>query len=189
MKYSVFLALIASAQAVKLSQDYVEYGKLAPPIWSVIKRGAVRDFADSNVEKAMKANPTSGDWPVAPAPKPTLVEGSADPHYAKQPWEGVVKKGNSAFNDLQVEKAMKLIPEPQAVNGVILPAGGIAGDAEAAAKVVAEKQEKEQAAAQALVPDEKPKAGETPVAAFPAEAVPAEAAPAAAAAAPAEVKK
>ena len=53
-------------------------------------------------------------------------------HYVKQPWEQVVKKGNSDFSDKQVAKAVKLIPEPIAIGGKINGDGGLAGDAEAA---------------------------------------------------------
>ena len=120
MKYSAIVALIASTQAVQL--EYVMYDpnqKLYPPIWDVVKRGN-RAFADVNVEKAMKANPSSGTWPVAPAPQPP-AEVDNTPHYEVQPWELVVKKGNSAFSNIQVEKALKLIPEPIAVNGEVVP--------------------------------------------------------------------
>ena len=185
MKYSAFVALIASAQAVHL--EYAIYdpeGKLNPPIWSVVKRGAVRDFADDNVKKAMEANPTSGSWPIAPAPKdiPKIEE---KPHFEKQPWESVVKKGNSAFSDTQVEKALKLIPEPIAIGGKAIAGGGEKGDASATFEAIKEKKEADLAIANAKVPDEAPKAGEKVLPASPAETVPAAEAPAAKAEAPA----
>ena len=123
----------------------------------------------------MMTNPSSGTWPVAPAPKPPAPAQVDDtPHYAEQPWEGVVKKGNSAFNNIQVEKALKLIPEVIAIDGVAIPSGGIAGDPEPALKEAAAKQEKDLATAQAAVPDEAPKAIEaTTVAASAAIAAPA----------------
>ena len=47
----------------------------------------------------MKANPSNaGNWPVAEVAY-SQDDAIPKPHYAKQDWELVVKKGNSAFND------------------------------------------------------------------------------------------
>ena len=157
MKITGFFALMATTQAIKT--EYTIYDpdfKLAPPIWSVIKRGAARDFADANVQKAMERNPSSGEWPIPPAPLPPPVIDNT-PHWAKQPWESVVKKGNSEFSDTQVTKALKLIPEVIAIEGKAVAPGGVAGDAEAAALEAQKKKEAEFAAAQSQVPEEAPK--------------------------------
>ena len=130
MKYTAVLALIASTQAVQL--EYNDYFATPPPIWDVVKRGSERDFADDQVRAAMKRNPSSGTWPVPVVEKHYDASGDLDMHYVKQPWESVVKKGNSGFSDIQVAKATKLIPEPIVINGKINPMGGISGDAEAA---------------------------------------------------------
>jgi len=72
-----------------------------------------------NVEMAMKANEANaGTWPVADAPNwnhKDFIE--PKPHYAKQNWELVVKKGNSAFNDEQVANAETKKKEIQLING------------------------------------------------------------------------
>ena len=130
MKYTAVFALIASTQAVQL--EYTNYFAIPPPIWDVVKRGDSRDFADDNVRAAMKANESSGKWPVPIVEKKYDATGDLDMHYEKQPWEQVVKKGNSEFSDKQVAKAVKLIPEPIVINGKINPMGGLSGDAEAA---------------------------------------------------------
>ena len=132
MKFITLGMIVAAVSAVKVDQaadqGYNLYWEVAdlnkPYIWSVVKRGSVRDFADANVEAAMKRNPSSGDWPVPPAPViPDEAPKEKKPHYWKQPWEFIVKKGNSAFNDVQVDKAIKLIPEPIVLDGKALPAG------------------------------------------------------------------
>ena len=130
MKYTAVFAVIASAQAVQL--EYNDHFATPPPIWDVVKRGSSRDFADDNVRAAMKANGSSGEWPVPIVEKHYDATGDLDMHYVKQPWEQVVKKGNSDFSDKQVAKAVKLIPEPIVINGKINPMGGLSGDAEAA---------------------------------------------------------
>ena len=130
MKYTAVFALIASTQAVQL--EYTNYFAIPPPIWDVVKRGDSRDFADDMVRDAMKRNPSSGEWPVPIVRKVYDPTGDLDMHYVKQPWESVVKKGNSEFSDKQVAKAVKLIPEPIVINGKINPMGGLSGDAEAA---------------------------------------------------------
>ena len=130
MKYTAVFAVMASTQAVQL--EYNDYFATPPPIWDVIKRGDSRDFADDNVRAAMKANESSGKWPVPVVEKKYDPTGDLDMHYVKQPWEQVVKKGNSEFSDKQVAKAVKLIPEPIAIGGKINGDGGLAGDAEAA---------------------------------------------------------
>ena len=121
------LAMIAAAtSAVQIQQEssYNLYWELAdrnkPPIWSVVKRGDVRDFADDNVEKAMRRNPSSGTWPIATIPEPAPPKPEdLPPFWFKQEWERVVQKGNSAFNDVQVDKALAKIPEPIVVDGKI----------------------------------------------------------------------
>ena len=122
MKFLTLGMIVAAASAINVDEGYNLYWEVAnlnkPDIWSVVKRGSVRDFADANVEAAMKSNPSSGTFPFAAAPNHIFEEPKEDkPHYAKQPWEYIVKKGNSAFNDVQVEKAVKLIPEPIVLNG------------------------------------------------------------------------
>ena len=130
MKFTAVFALIASTQAVQL--EYTNFFATPPPIWDVVKRGSERDFADDMVRAAMKTNPSSGEWPVPIVRKIYDATGDLDMHYVKQPWESVVKKGNSDFSDTQVAKAVKLIPEPIVINGKINPMGGLSGDAEAA---------------------------------------------------------
>ena len=96
-------------------------------MWEVVHRDtkSAYDFATANVEKAMKANPSSGTWPIAPeAPLGNAIGLDNDnKRLAAQyrPWEEIVKKGNAAFSDIQVEKALKLIPEPIAINGKVVP--------------------------------------------------------------------
>ena len=129
MKYTAVLALIASTQAVAL--EYTNFLAVPPPIWDVVKRGDSRDFADDNVRAAMKANPSSGEWPVPIVVKTWDASNTDKMHYEKQPWEAIVKKGNSAFSDTQVAKAVALIPEPIAIGGKMIKGGGLSGDAEA----------------------------------------------------------
>merc|ERR1719389_1360848 len=131
MRFTVAVALFAGlSQAIKIESDYAIWHSVAPPppMWDVVKRGA-HDFQDLNVEKAMKLNPSNaGSWPIAP-----VVETSWEkviekpPYWAKQDWERVVKKGNSAYNDKQVEKAMQLKGEP-----IRVPSEAAADKAEAA---------------------------------------------------------
>ena len=181
MKYLAFLALIA-VQAVQL--EYNEFNKPAPPIWTVVKRGDSRDFADDNVKKAMELNPTSGSYPIAPAPKEPIKPDTTEP-WGKQPWEFVVKKGNSKFSDGQVAKAQALKKEVIAINGKVVPAGGEAGDPERAGDAALKASLYAKEVAQSLVPEEGARAGEKVLPAFPATVIPAEAAPAAKKAAPA----
>merc|ERR1719482_2168102 len=132
MKFTAAVALLAGlTQAIKLDNEYAIWHSVAPPppMWEVVKRGA-HDFQDLNVEKAMKLNPdNAGEWPIKP-----VVTTSWDkvlekpPYWAKQDWERVVKKGNSGYNDKQVEKAMQLKGEP-----IRVPSEGVADKAEAAA--------------------------------------------------------
>ena len=86
----------------------------------VVKRGDVKEFADMNVEKAMKINKSSGKWPVAEVSD--LLDDI--PYHAPAPqyWDAVVKKGNEEFNDKAVDMAMKLKDEPIVINGKIMPA-------------------------------------------------------------------
>ena len=116
MRFTVAVALLAGlTQAIKLDADYAIWHSVAPPppMWSVVSRGN-RGFEDKNVEMAMRANPTNtGTWPVAPVVTTnweTALE--QPPYYDKQDWEKIVKKGNSGYNDKQVEKAVELKPEP-----------------------------------------------------------------------------
>ena len=127
MKFTTLSMLVAATAAVKIENNeaYNLYWEVADlkkiPIWSVVKRGDSRDFADANVEAAMKRNPSSGEWPITPvAPDAVGPKDPPKPHYWKQPWEFVVKKGNSDFNDAQVDKALKLIPEPIVLGGKAL---------------------------------------------------------------------
>ena len=112
MKLLVFL--LATVSAVQL--EYNEFEAPPAPIWSVIKRGDVRGFADANVEKAMTRNPTSGEWPIEEAPK--LPAEPPKDRLAKDHWETVVIKGNGAFNDEMVARAVDRIPEP-----IVIPDG------------------------------------------------------------------
>merc|ERR1719498_749433 len=97
MKFTYIAAALIGTQAIKVQTDneYAIYQNRfdAPPIWSVVKRGA-HDFQDENVEKAMKANPSNaGAWPVAPVIEPRFDHGKVKPPFwAKQPWEFVVHK-------------------------------------------------------------------------------------------------
>ena len=63
----LFFALLAAAQAIQYT-DYFFKQKLPNSMWDVVQRDSksVYDFATENVEKAMKANPTSGTWPIPP---------------------------------------------------------------------------------------------------------------------------
>jgi hypothetical protein len=131
MRFTVAVALFAGlSQAIKIESDYAIWHSVAPPppMWDVVKRGA-HGFQDLNVEKAMKLNPSNaGEWPIAP-----VVTTSWDkvlekpPYWAKQDWERVVKKGNSPYNDKQVEKAMQLKGEP-----IRVPSEGAKDKADAA---------------------------------------------------------
>ena len=122
MKFTAVFALIASTQAVQL--EYTNFFATPPPIWDVVKRGSERDFADDMVRAAMKTNPSSGEWPVPIVRKIYDATGDLDMHYVKQPWESVVKKGNSAFNDVQVDKALAKIKEPIVLDGKALEGAG-----------------------------------------------------------------
>ena len=152
MKYTAVLALIASTQAIQL--EYNDFFTTPPPIWDVIKRGDARDFADENVKAAMKANPTSGEWPVPVVPKQPQKPEKDGEHWEKQPWEQVVKKGNSEFSDKQVAKAQALKPEVIAIGGKAIPAGGVKGDAEGAAAKAEEKKDDAAAEKASTVPDQ-----------------------------------
>jgi hypothetical protein len=131
MRFTVAVALFAGlSQAIKIESDYAIWHSVAPPppMWDVVKRGA-HGFQDLNVEKAMKLNPSNaGEWPIAP-----VVTTSWDkvlekpPYWAKQDWERVVKKGNSPYNDKQVEKAMQLKGE-----AIRVPSAGAKDKADAA---------------------------------------------------------
>lgn len=112
---------------------------------------------------------------------PAKPEANPEEHFAKQPWESVVKKGNSGFSDGQVAKAQALKKEVIAIGGKALPDGGIAGDPEAAGEAAFKKAEYAKIVAQSLVPEEAPRAGETVKPAFPAKIVPDAPAPAKAA--------
>ena len=62
----------------------------------------------------MVANPdNAGSWPI---PQVMDAEKEAPPpppvYWAKQNWESVVKKGNSAYSDDMVEIASQKKPEP-----------------------------------------------------------------------------
>ena len=123
MKLSLLALIAASAQAIKVESDqkynlYYEFAPPPPKMWDVVARGSVKDFADANVEAAMKRNPSSGSWPIEPVgPDPLDEKPAPKPHYWKQPWEFIVKKGNSAFNDVQVDKALSRIKEPIVLDG------------------------------------------------------------------------
>ena len=117
-----FFALLAAAQAIQ----YVPYqfkSKAPSSMWDVVQRDSKSsyDFATENVEKEMKANPSSGTWPIPPEPPlgnaMGLDNGSKRLAGQYSQWEDVVKKGNAAFSDIQVEKAIKLIPEPIVIDG------------------------------------------------------------------------
>ena len=125
MKFFTLGMLVAATSAINVDEGYNLYYEIAdrhlPPIWSVVKRGGVRDFADDNVKAAMERNPSSGTWPIVQVPEvPDTPPAEPKPHYWKQPWEFVVKKGNSAFNDVQVDKALAKIKEPIILDGKAL---------------------------------------------------------------------
>ena len=116
MRFTVAVARLAGlTQAIKLDADYAIWHSVAPPppMWSVVSRGA-RGFEDKNVEMAMRANPSNaGEWPIAPVVTTNWDKAlEKPPYWAKQDWERIVKKGNSPYNDKQVEKAMTVKPEP-----------------------------------------------------------------------------
>ena len=120
MRFSILVALIAGAQAVKIDQEYAIWKSTPPPpkIWSVVKRGA-HDFQDENVERAMLANPdNAGAWPI---PQVEVIGPEAPPPaplwWEKQDWERVVKKGNSGYSDDMVELALQKKPEPIMIAG------------------------------------------------------------------------
>ena len=130
MKFTALVALLGATQAVKLDSEYAIWHSVAPPppMWEVVKRGA-HGFQDLNVEKAMKLNPSNaGEWPVAPVVTTNWDKAlEKPPYWAKQDWERVVKKGNSGYNDKQVEKAMATKGEP-----IRVPSEGARDKAEAA---------------------------------------------------------
>ena len=74
----------------------------------------------------MLANPdNAGTWPVPPAPEPVKEDIlPKKPHWAKQAWESVVKKGNSAFSDDQVAAAEQRKKEPILIAGEPVKATG-----------------------------------------------------------------
>ena len=127
MKFTIFAVLAAGTQAIKLENEYAVWHSLAPPppIWSVVSRGA-HGFQDENVEKAMLANPdNAGEWPVPPAPELDVDKIiPKKPHWAKQSWESVVKKGNSGFSDDQVAAAEARKKEPILIAGEPVKATG-----------------------------------------------------------------
>ena len=86
----------------------------------------------------MKANPSNaGAWPYAPVETPRFDHAYVKPPFwAKQPWEFVVKKGNSPYNDKQVEKAVLIKKEPIRVPSE-LGAEKAAATADAAAATIA----------------------------------------------------
>ena len=109
MKYICAIALIGATSAINLQSEYPVWGAInpPPPMNDVVKRGA-EDFSNKYVEMAMKANPTNaGNWDY-PDVDYSQDDDLPKPHWAKQDWEDVVKKGNSDFNDKQVMKAEKL---------------------------------------------------------------------------------
>ena len=120
MKFALIAFIASGASAIKLENEYAVWHSVAPPppIWSVVKRGA-HSFQDANVEMAMNANPdNAGEWPVPPAPEWSHVDFlDKKPHWAKQNWESIVKKGNSAFNDDMVMAASAKKKEIQLIGG------------------------------------------------------------------------
>merc|ERR1740127_169658 len=130
MKFTAIVALLGLTQAVKIDNEYAIWHSVAPPppMWDVVSRGA-HGFQDLNVEKAMKLNPSNaGEWPVAPVVTTNWDKAlEKPPYWAKQDWERVVKKGNSGYNDKQVEKAMQLKGEP-----IRVPSEGARDKADAA---------------------------------------------------------
>merc|ERR1719230_275371 len=130
MKFTAAIALLGFTQAIKLDNEYAIWHSVAPPppMWDVVKRGA-HGFQDLNVEKAMKLNPSNaGAWPIAPVVETTWEKHiEKPPYWAKQDWERIVKKGNSGYNDKQVEKAMQLKGEP-----IRVPSEGARDKADAA---------------------------------------------------------
>ena len=72
-----------------------------------------------NVEKAMLANPeNAGQWPIPQIPpKEEEIPPPPPVYWAKQNWESVVKKGNSAYSDDMVEIAVQNKPEPIIIGG------------------------------------------------------------------------
>ena len=127
MKFALFAVLASGASAVKLENEYRVWHSVAPPppIWSVVGRGA-HDVQDKYVEMAMKSNEANaGEWPVAPAPELDVDKIiPKKPHWAKQDWESVVKKGNAAFSDDQVAYAESKKKEPILISGEPVKATG-----------------------------------------------------------------
>ena len=182
------LLLVASASAVKVTYEPYREKPIEYPLsdmWSTVKRGDVYDFATQNVEKAMKANPSSGNWPIKDAPDLPNSIGLDDDNKRLMaryvPWETVVKKGtDQAATNANVEAALSRKPEPVMIAGkVVNPANGTPPPEDvpvAEAKPAAAPKAPEAAPA-----DAKP-AAETAAPAAPAETTPAakpEAAPSA----------
>ena len=85
----------------------------------VVKRGDVNDFTEMNMNKAMKANPSSGKFPVEDMKSDLLDDVPA--HGPKLDyWDNVVVKGNEDFSNKQVLKAEALKLEPIVINGKIM---------------------------------------------------------------------
>ena len=122
MKYYC-LSMLVACNAVSLEYKPFKLRDDPPLTYSgmtdVVKRGDVKDFADMNVDKAMKVNPSSGKFPV-----PDFHTDLLDEFPMKTPrldyWDDVVTKGNEAFTNEQVLKAEKLKPEPIVINGQIV---------------------------------------------------------------------
>jgi hypothetical protein len=89
---------------------------------------------------AMKANPTNaGAWPYANVETPRFDHDKVKkPFWAKQPWEFVVKKGNSPYNDKQVEKAVLIKKEPIRVPSEAKADKAAATEASASATIAAD---------------------------------------------------
>merc|ERR1740130_1071632 len=102
MKFTLAAAVLCGlTQAIKLDNEYaISLTCSTTTIWDVVKRGE-HGFQDTNVEMAMKANPSNaGEWPIKQYVEPDFSHAlEKKPFWAKQDWEFVVKKGNSGYND------------------------------------------------------------------------------------------
>ena len=69
----------------------------------------------------MKANPNNGGtWPIPEAPPAFKKPKDDKPHWGKQDWEHVVKKGASDFANDYVDAAVAKKAEPILINGELV---------------------------------------------------------------------
>ena len=122
MKYFC-LGLLVACNAVSLEYKPFKLRDDPPLTYSgmvdIVKRGDVKDFADTNVDKAMKVNPSSGKFPVPDFHTDIIDDVPAIPPRLDY-WDDLVVKGNEDFTNKQVLKAEALKPEPIVINGQVM---------------------------------------------------------------------